>query len=91
MKIVGVDVQAEWEVIGLELGLEPSTLNNIAYDNGRESSACMRRVFTKWHDGETSEYSWRQLAEVLCQKTVDKKGLLPAMLKTLQKNMNYNP
>ena len=38
---------------------------------------CIRRVFTKWHDGETCEYSWKKLAEVLCSATVNKQGLLP--------------
>ena len=83
MEAVGVDVQAEWENVGLGLGLEQSSLDTIRSDCGRDASRCMRNVFTQWKNSECSEYSWRKLAEVLCSRTLNKAGLLPQILKRI--------
>ena len=84
MEVVGVDIQTDWENVGLGLGLESVTLDTIHKDCGRHSSSCMRRVFTLWHDGKTSEYSWQKLAEVLCSRTVNKPGLIPHILEKIK-------
>ena len=84
MEIVGVDLQAEWESVGLGLGLEQSTLDAIRKDCPADSSACMRRVFAKWDDSQTSEYSWKKIAKVVCSRTVNKPNLLPQMLEAYQ-------
>ena len=68
MEVVGVDIQTDWENVGLGLGLESATLDTIHKDCGRHSSSCMRRVFTLWHDGETSEYSWQNLLKFCALK-----------------------
>ena len=83
MEAVGVDVQAEWENVGLGLGLEQSTLDTIRSDCGRDASRCMRNVFTQWKNSVSSEYSWRNLAVVLCSRTLNKAGLLPQILKRI--------
>ena len=85
MEIVGVDLQAEWESVGLGLGLEQSTLDTIRKDCSGDSSACMRRVFAKWGNGQTSQYSWKTIAEVVCSRTVNKPNLLPQMLEAIKK------
>lgn len=74
MNIVGCFVLVNWREIGLGLGLRQSDLDVIASD----SSLRVRiyAVFTRWHDGGTSEYSWKKLTEVLCSPLVDKQGLL---------------
>ena len=59
MEFVGVDVQVDWKVLGLELG---PALNTIEANNNGKTKNCMRKVFTQWHDGDTSEYSWKTLA-----------------------------
>lgn len=62
-----------WREIGLGLGVRPADLDVIAEDSPQQR---ISQVFTKWHDGGTSEYSWKKLTEVLCSPSVDKKGLL---------------
>ena len=84
MSAVGVDVQADWYNVGLELGLEPSTLESINRSYGHDLSRCMTRVFIVWHESQSSEYSWKKLAEVLCSRTVNKPYLLPKMLERTQ-------
>ena len=83
MSVVGVDVQADWYNVGLELGLEPSTLESINRSYSHDLSMCMTRVFTAWHVSQSSEYSWKKLANVLCSKTVNKPYLLPEMLERI--------
>ena len=77
---VGVDVQADWYNVGLELGLEPSALESIKKGYSHDLSSCMTRVFIVWHESQSSEYSWKKLAEVLCSREVNKPYLLPKML-----------
>ena len=79
MEIVGVQVTTNWSAVGCALGLKANQLEEI-YQSFRGETAmqdCIRRVFTKWYNGETCEYSWKKLAEVLCSATVNKQGLLP--------------
>ena len=76
---VGVEVLVHWKQIGLGLGLKSPELDAIndknrgAVDPGLN---CITEVFTRWHDGMTSEYSWKNLAEVLCSPRVKQKHLL---------------
>ena len=87
MEFVGVDLQAFWEAIGGNLGLTTPQLTTIKANAGpvNTSMDCMRQVFVKWHDGMTSKYSWKHLAEVMCTKTVDQPGQLRVMYDGLSK------
>ena len=85
MEFVGVDVQANWEDVGLGLGLDDAALSAIESNSNGKTKTCMRKVFTQWHDGNTSEYSWKTLAEVLCSKIVNKPRLLPDILNNIKK------
>ena len=85
MELVGVKVQADWEKVGLGLGLEQSTLNTVRVDCS-DSYSCMSRVFDKWCNS-SSEYTWKKLAEVLCSRTVNRQGLLPDLLNSIQSEM----
>lgn len=79
LNLVGVDVQVHWRQIGLGLGLKPPELDAIQQKHrGAVNSEldCITEVFSKWHDGKTSEYSWKKLAEVLCSPLVNQKHLL---------------
>ena len=86
MSVVGVDVQADWYNVGLELGLEPSALESINRSYSHDLSRCMTRVFTVWHESQSSEYSWKKLAEALCSRTVNKPHLLPKMLERIHQS-----
>ena len=57
MSAVGVDVQADWYNVGLELGLEPSTLESIKKSYSHDLSRRMTQVFIVWHESQSSEYS----------------------------------
>jgi len=46
---------------------------------------CFTRVFVKWHDGLTSEYTWEKVAEALVSRDVDSKWLLEVLYKKLIK------
>ena len=87
MEVVGVDVQADWDIVGLALGLNSATLKSIKTDYSGAKN-CMAEVFTQWHDGGTREYSWSELAEVLSSRTVNKVGILPGMLDKIKKQSN---
>ena len=85
MEVVGVDVQADWEVVGLGLGLNSAALKSIKTNYSGNTKSCMAEVFTQWHDVGTTEYSWSKLAEVLSSRTVNKAGILPDMLDRIKR------
>ena len=89
MNIVGVDVQVCWRDIGLGLGIAEPELNAIEVDFD-SSQLRIRRVFTGWENGATSEFSWKTLAEVLCSPLVKKQGLLADIHAKLRKKINTN-
>ena len=82
MSVVGINIRSKWRAIGLGLGLGEPELNAIQENNKggidptRDS---MTHMFTRWHDGMTSEYSRKKLAEVLCSPLVNSGGLLKEM------------
>ena len=41
-------VAPEWYSLGLQLGLTENMLNVIEKDDGRDSSTCKRKMFSKW-------------------------------------------
>ena len=55
---------ADWEDIGLELGLELGVLKIVAKDNPQQSVACCREVLDKWLKS-TPSASWRTLEVAL--------------------------
>ena len=60
MEVVGVACKAIWRDIGGGLGIDKNALDAIQVNASREidlPQACMRRVFTRWHDGMTSDLS----------------------------------
>ena len=77
MEVVGVKVQANWRAIGSGLGLKDYQLDTIQQNHQHSVTFvqdCMSDVFSRWHDAQSSEYSWKNLAKVLM---VDREDLLP--------------
>ena len=92
VEIVGVTVQSKWRAVGLRLGLDEPQLDTIQQSHqGSVNSVqdCMTSVFTKWCEGNTSEYSWRKLAEVLCSQTVNMPQILGDIHAKLISKYNY--
>ena len=85
VEVVGVDVQAVWRDIGLGLGLCHAALEAIETNCRGQTKSCITEVFTKWCEGNTSEYSWKNLAEVLCRRTIKKPGLLSDMFDKIKR------
>ena len=90
MELVGVKVQVDWEKVGLGLGLDQSTVLNTIRVDCSDSYSCMSRVFDKWYNSSSSEYTWKKLAEVLCSTTVNRQGLLPDLLKGIHSKLLEN-
>ena len=88
LELVGVKLQIQWRQIGLGLGLKQPELDVIQQTNRNSINAeldCITRVFDRWHDGVTSEYSWKKLAEVMCSPLLMKQGMLADMHSKLSK------
>ena len=79
-----MDLRAQWKDIGTKLGVPQSDLEAYEEDLRGNSQRCITKVFNTWHDGMTSEYSWRNLAEAMCSPLVNKQGLLPALYDKLK-------
>ena len=92
VEIVGVTVQSKWRAVGLRLGLDEPQLDTIQQTHqGSVNSVqdCMTDVFAKWYEGNTSEYSWRNLAEVLCSQMVNMPQILGDIHAKLISKYNY--
>ena len=88
MNYVGVDLQAQWTAIALELGLKKSAIAAIQENHrGAVNAAkkCMMDVFTEWEKTMVSEYSWKHLAEVLCSNNVEERSHLTYLYEELSK------
>ena len=83
LEIVGTNVQAQWKRLGIGLGLDKSKLDAIERDCRGDTFNCMTEVFEMWSRQEDNEYSWKNLAEVLCSEIVKQPRLLPDMHKKL--------
>ena len=83
LEIVGRKVQAQWEGLGIGLGLDKTDLDAIEKDSKSDSFKCMTEVFEMWSRQKYSECSWQKLAEVLCSEIVENPRLLPVMYKKL--------
>ena len=82
----------KWRDIGLGLGFKGWELNNIYAANCHgldPPQACMTEVFIQWNSAETSEYSWKKLAEVLVSPGVNEKNILDHMYQELNKKYKY--
>ena len=82
MNIAGVKLKAKWRDVGEGLGIEQHELDAIQENTKGgvdPAQECMRKVFSKWHNAMTSDYTWKNLAEVVMSHTVDMKPLLKKM------------
>ena len=84
MNLVAAEIPTLWWCVGEGLGVKEADLKSIQADytlHGQKR--CFREVFSKWYSGETSEYSWQHLAEVLQSPAVNEQRLV----KTLYDNL----
>ena len=65
----------DWYDIGIELGLEFSSLKSIERDNPLKSAACLRETLNKWL--KTGDATWKTLEVGLTNVNRAKFGLNP--------------
>ena len=66
-KIASV-IPAKWRDVGIQLGLSPSTLDNIQSENGSQphcNRLLFEKVFTEWDKHRPKPYTWNTIIEVL--------------------------
>ena len=67
-----LQVAPQWYELGLELGLTKSDLDIIEKDDGRDSSTCRRKMFSKWLSS-SNDASYSGLVDALVE--IDKKDV----------------
>jgi len=88
MNLIGVTVKNKWRDIGNGLKVKEADLDGFQMEEGNKPNAmqhCIRRVFEKWHTAQTSDYTWKNLADVLESAAVDEKDAVSELHKSLLK------
>ena len=67
-----LEVAPEWYSLGLQLGLTENALNIIEKDDGRDSSTCRRKMFSKWLSS-SKDANYTGLVDALV--AIDKKNV----------------
>ena len=74
------------EGIGGSLGVKETDLDSYQMQEGNKPDAnqhCMRCVFQNWHSAMTSEYSWKNVVQVLESPAVNKKAAVQELYESL--------
>ena len=88
MNFVVVEIPTMWGMVGVGLEVGDGDLASIqaryaAMPDGQQ--ACFREVISKWRNGATSEYSWKNLVEVLLSPIVNQPQLVRSLYGELKK------
>ena len=61
-------LSANWDMIGLNLGVTSATIETIKRDNPNSSERCMSQMLAKWlqRENEKCVPSWKSLCQALC-------------------------
>ena len=70
--LIRLKVAPEWYTLGLQLGLTEYMLDTIETDDGRNSTICMRKMFSKWLS-TNNDACYTDLVDALI--TIDKKDV----------------
>ena len=61
-------VALKWRLVGLDLGIHPSELDQIASECGSDQSLCSSKLFRKWSAREITAscpFTWEEVAKIL--------------------------
>ena len=85
-----MELIAKWREVGQALGFEDHDLDAIDENKRGNVQRCMTQVFQTWYDrdGNTSDYSWKKLAEAICSPVVGKGRLLKSVCDKLRAKYN---
>ena len=73
---VGAEIPSKWQQFGRFIGVRPGDLEAMQASESQWLSNCFTQVFDKWHNGMTSAYTWKKVAEALESSGVNEKWLL---------------
>ena len=65
-----IPIQAKWEFVGIQLGIDNGTIEAIKLKNGGDPTCCLKDMFSTWlnenYDTQRHEHpSWRRLCIVI--------------------------
>ena len=66
-----MDARAKWYEIGLELSIDPGSLDAIEKENPRDLQDCLRALLKKWLRRSQPRATWGALMEALTSPLVD--------------------
>lgn len=69
------DVRLKWYNIGLELGIDSGTLDEIQFKNHKDPGACLREMIKVWLKQIDTPTTWERIAEALRSPCIDEKEL----------------
>ena len=64
-KMVIKEIPAEWETFGVLVKISSGTLQEISHNNSNQARKCFRAVYSAWRNGQTQEFTWRTVLNVL--------------------------
>ena len=77
--LISQQVAHKWRLVGLDLGIPPSELDQIASECGSDDqSLCCSELFRKWSAGEITAscpFTWKGVIETLDSSTVRESSL----------------
>ena len=59
------EIPAEWKIFGVLVKIPSGTLEGISCDNSGRAEECFLAVYSKWKTGQTQEFTWRTVLNVL--------------------------
>ena len=59
------EIPAEWKIFGVLVKIPSGTLEGISRDNSGRVEECFLEVYSKWKNGQTQEFTWRTVLNVL--------------------------
>ena len=71
--LISQQVAHKWRLVGLDLGIHPSELEQIASECGSDDqSLCSSKLFRKWSAGEiiaSCPFTWEEVAKIIDRKS----------------------
>ena len=71
-------VAHKWRLVGLQLGIDPAELDQIASECGSDQSLCCSELFRKWSAREITAscpFTWKGVIETLDSESVGESSL----------------
>ena len=69
------DVRLKWYNIGLELGIDSITLDEIQFTYNKDPGTCLRELIKVWLKQIDTPTTWEKIAEALRSPCIDEKEL----------------